>query len=424
MNNLNLDILIDTPKETIIKDVIQIFSNLLNEIQNYLGLEAINPKVTIVITDELKKSSKNFFSLGVRRKLINNQFQIEISEMCLKFLRIILLREAYLCFVPDELREKEIIQIVIHEIIENDLSKLEEMGEWKTLVRNNIINYDFLSSQFDKLNKFFKLEATEKTQSPTQFFFEFIRRNVSLIQDMMDSFYDMIFEEFIYKTSKSLFNDEILETIRILAEIFYQIKFFKNYSDYEYYFEEFIEKGTISTNLSKRKFKENLRWINNYTIISPSFRINWHRINTALIISFLKFNPTLNRSDIYDVLNTIPFLHNPVFARKGFSEEIYCTFVIPAVYLKDLINFIENLYNSNYIINKECYLWEFQENFLNLNYFREYFKDLRKIINPNHKNYDNDLEIKCSNLYGEPHKTINLSLLDWLIFEKVSQRFH
>ncbi|MFX0003669.1 MAG: hypothetical protein ACFE9J_09300 [Candidatus Hermodarchaeota archaeon] len=420
MNNLNLDFLISTPREIIIKNVNHIFTNLLNEIHNYLGLEAINQNLKIIIKDPLKERSEKFFSLGVRRKLKINQPLIELSKKILKFIRIILLREAYLCFVPDTLKKKDIIQIVVLEVIENDLSRLEEMGEWKKLVRINIVNYNFLSSQFDKLNKFFKLEATEKTQSPTQFFFEFIRRNVSLIQDMMENFYDVIFEEFIYKTSKSLFNDEIIETIRILVKIFYHVKFFKNYSDYEYYFDDFIEKGIISTNLSKRKFKENLHWINNYTIVSPSYRNNWHKVNTALLISFLKFNPILNRSDIYDVLKTIPFLHNPIFSRKGFSEEIYCIFVIPAVYLKDLINFIENLHNSNYIVNKKCYLWEYQENFLNLNYFREYFKDLRKVINPNHKEYDTRFEIKCSNLYGEPHKAINMSLFDWLIFEKVS----
>ena len=421
MNSLNLEILVATPIHDIVKDVDQIFTILINEIQNYLGLNAINTNVIINITDDLSEDSKNFFDLGVRRNLINNQSQIEISKKFLKFLQLILLREAYLCFVPYEVRGKEIIQIVIHEIIENDLYKLEVMNEWKTLIRSKIINYDYLSAQFDKLNKFFKLEATERTQSPTQFFFEFIRRNISLIQDKMDDFYYLIFEEFIYKTSKSLYNDDIVETIRILIYIFYNVKLFKNYKEYEEYFQEFKEKGIISTNLSKRKFSENLRWINKSTIISPSFQPIYHKLNITVVFSILKFNPILHRKDIYNIINRIPFLHNPVFTRNGFSEEIRCHFIIPKIYLKDLLKFFENLNNFGYIINKECSIWKEHNNILNLNYFREFFKDLRKIINPNHKDYDNRCELKFSKLYGDPHKTNALNLLEWLIFERVGQ---
>ena len=421
MNTLNLDILINMLNDTLAKDVNQIFSNLLNEIQNYLDLVPISPNIIIIITDELKEYSKKFFSLGVRRTLINNQTQIEISEKYLKFLHFILLREAYLNFVPYELREKQIIQIVIHEIIESDLFKLGVISEWKELVRSNIINYDFLSSQFDKLDKFFKLEATETTQSPTQFFFEFIRRNVSVIHDKMDDFYDILYEEFIYKTSKSLYNDAIVETIRVLVKIFYQVKFFKNYSEFEDHFIELKEKGIISTNLSKRKFSENLRLINKYTIISPSYKLNYHKVNIVVAITVLKFNPILDRKDIYYFLDRIPFLHNPIFTKNGFSEEIYCYFVIPKIYLKDLLKFIEKLKNFGYIINKECYIWKAYNNNLNLNYFREYFKALNKIINPNHVEYDDRFELKFLDLYDEPHKLIDLNLLEWVIFERVAQ---
>ncbi|MFX1373742.1 MAG: hypothetical protein ACFFCE_17985 [Promethearchaeota archaeon] len=421
MNNLNLDILISTSKEKIVSDINQIFSYLLNEIENYIGLEAINSNVTIIIIENLNEDLNNFYDTGVRRKLTGNLCQIEIFENYLKFIHLILLREAYLCFIPYELREKQSIQIVLHEIIENDLSKLLVMDEWKTHIRSKIINYDYLSAQYDKLNKFFKLEATERTQSPTQFFFEFIRRNISLIQDKMDDFYYTLFEEFIYKTSKSLYNDEIVETIRVLVDIFYRVKIFRRYNEFEDYFQEFKDNGVISTFLSKRKFSENLRWISNSTIISPSFQLTHHNINVAVVYSIIKFNPILYRKDIYNVLDRIPFLHNPVFSRNGFSEEIQCTFLIPKIYLKDLLNLFENLYNFGYIINKECFIWKEHNNTLNLNYFREYFNDLRKIINPNHKEYNNLYELKFSRLYDEPHKAIEMNLLDWLVFERSRQ---
>ncbi len=421
MNNFNLDILIKTPKDFIVKDVNQIFSNLLYEIQNYLDLEAINPNILVNISSDQEENLEDFFSIGVSRKSINNQIQINFFKKYLKFLPFILLREAYLAFIPDKLKRKQIIQIAIHEIIENDLSKLEAINEWKTLFRSNIINYDFLTSQFDKLHKFFKLEATEKTQSPTKFFFEFIRRNIPLIHDKMDNFYDIISEEFVYKTSRSLYNDEILETIRVLVKIFYQVKFFKSYSEFEDLFIEFKEREIIFTNLSKRRFSENLRWINKYTIISPAYKLNYHQLNIVVAFTILKFNPILNRKDIYNLLDKIPFLHNPIFAKNGFSDEIYGYFVIPKIYLKDLLKFIEKLNNSGYIINKECYIWKTYSNNINLNYFREYFKDLNKIINPNHKSYDDKFEIKFLDIYDEPKKDIDLNLLEWVIFERVAQ---
>ena len=89
------------------------------------------------------------------------------------------------------------------------------MKQWKTLMRTRLINYDFLLEQFDKLNKFFRLEGTERTQSPTQFFFDYIRRDASLIQDKFEDFYDIIAEEYVYKNSKSLYTDELVETIRV-----------------------------------------------------------------------------------------------------------------------------------------------------------------------------------------------------------------
>ena len=402
-------------------DVNQIFTNQLIEIQNYLGLEPVTLNVVLKVKDDLHEESENFFDIGVIRSLTNNHSQIEISEKYNKFLPFILLREAYLCFIPHELREKEIIHIVIHEIIESDFSKSKAITQWKALVRKKIINYDYLLAQFDQLNKFFKLEPTEKTQSPTQFFFEFIRRNIPIIQDQMDNFYDLIWKEYIYKTSNSLFNDEMLETIRVLVKVFYQMKLFTNYNEYEQYFTEFKENGTISTNLSKRKFSENLRWINKCTMIGPSFQHKYHPIDIAILTSCLKFNPILNRKDIYKILDRIPFLHNPVFAKIGFSETGYFFFLVPRPYLKDLVRFIEKLYNFGYLLNKECYLWKEHSNILNLNYFRDYFEDLRKIINPNHKDYDNQFELSHKSLYDEPEKVIDLNLLEWLILEMAPQ---
>lgn len=164
---------------------------------------------------------------------------IKISNLYERFLPVILLREAYYCFIPINLRENETLKIVVNQIIEIDLQEIDIIDDWKSLVREQIVDFDYLSAQFDRIDKFLILQGTESRERPIAFFFEYIRRNVQIIDDNKDEFYDNVFKEFVLKTSKSLKNDEIIETIRILIKIFYKVKSYRALLDYQNYFKEF-----------------------------------------------------------------------------------------------------------------------------------------------------------------------------------------
>ncbi|MFX1323562.1 MAG: hypothetical protein ACFE8N_01295 [Promethearchaeota archaeon] len=401
-----------------IEEINHIFNIILNETQMLLKMDPFAREIQFSFINGDYNYKGKFYNLGIRKIIRDNKLYVEIFNYFRKFLSIILLREAYLFFIPFDFQDNQIIQIIINQIVENDLSSFEVVKEWKKLIRSNVVNYDFLTSQFDKLDKFFKLKGTETHQDPIQFFFEFTRRNLSIITDKQENFYDILAEEFVRKTSKSLFNDEIIETLRVIYRIFSEVKFFKNYKEYEEYFELFKNKGIISTSLSKRRFSENLRWINDYTIISPSSYINWNNLDSVIVHLIIEFNPILKKTDIKKVLKEIPFFRAPRVVKNSFSEEIWSINIVPKVYLSDFMKFIEKLRDFGYITKTECYVSEKYTNLLNLNYYREYFKDLRKIINPIHKDYKSNYELEFNIDQKTPQLRLPLSILDWIILER------
>jgi len=403
------------------KNIEYIFNNLLLELKSYFKLDPINTQVKVSLIEELNKRAsekQNIFSLGVKRSLINGCLKIEILELYMKFLPIILLREAYYCFIPDELKENETLNIIVNQILENNLIKLEIIKEWRVLIDENIVDYDFMASQFDRLEKFLKLQGTEKTESSTIFFFHYIRRNILVIDDKKEDFYDAIFKEFVFKFSKSMKNDEIIETIRVLIKIFYEVKSYRALLDYKKFFKEFKKNGKISTNLSLRKFTENMQWINKSTYIAPSYQINWKAIDIANVQCRLKFNPYLRKNEIDLLIKNLPFFVDSKSSVSNFAIEISGWFIIPKSYLSDLKSFIKRLEDFNYIIDKNCFIYDKLQNNLNLNYFREFYKKGR-IINPNHTKYDNKYEITFEINYGQKFLSHEFSLIKFLILDRV-----
>ena len=103
---------------------------------------------------------------------------------------------------------------------------------------------------------------------------------------------------------------------------------------------------------------------------------------------------------------------------QSFSIEVAGFFIIPYVYLNDLKSFLEKLAQNSYVIEKTCILQDIYENFLNLNYFREFYFNNR-IINPNHVKYDDKYEIHFKFNYGRRFIDEKCSLLDFLILERI-----
>lgn len=421
MSNPNIIILENLPKINIAENINQIFDELLIEVHSYLKLDIINPQVKIeyVSGTVVKKQEDNeVLDLGVKRYIKNNYLVIEILDTYEKFLPFILLREVYYCFVPEILKNNATIKIFINQIVENDLQSLESIKEWKPFIRNAIVNYDFLSAELDRIEKFLKLQGNEIIESASIFFFDYIRRNVHLIDDSKDDFYLNLKKEFLLKTSRSIKNDEIIETIYILIKIFYKVKSYKALLEYQHYFKEFKEKGEIQTDLSLRKFTENIKWINNFTYIAPSYQINWNSINCFVLICKLTFNPLLEKKMVDSLIENLPFFLNSRSSESNFAVEIFGYFIAPKVFYMDISNFINNLEQSGYIIKKICFSYTGHENNINFNYFKKFHQE-GKLINPNNRDYNEDYEIKFKVDFGDKFYKRKVSLLEFLILNRV-----
>ncbi|MBA7552732.1 hypothetical protein ES705_45304 [subsurface metagenome] len=184
------------------------------------------------------------------------------------------------------------------------------------------------------------------------------------------------------------------------------------------YFDNFKKQGIIQTDLSSRSFRKNLRWINKYSYITPSYYFDWKAINIAIITCHLQFNPLLEKAKIDKIINQMPFLIMPQLSITNFAVEVSAYFVIPRIYIKDLIYLLEKMERYGYIFKKDCSIAKKYVFSLNLNYFRESYKN-GQIIDINNKNYSKDFEIEFTQNYNKEFNKPNLTLLDFLILERI-----
>lgn len=422
----NISIMEDINGEDDTLDII--IRKLLIDFQHYLNIEPVIPNIKVIIIEDNFHSDNlencDIFKIGVKKNILNNKLIIEVYRNYLKFLPFIVLREIYNNFIPKDLIYYESVQLVINQLLISDLSKHPLLNEWRELIRGHLKQSDQLSvgfnrlSEFDRLEKFFKLKSSEAFYSPSQFFFLYLRMSTSLINEKMDNFFNIIFEEYMNYISKSMYDDEIVETIRCLVEIFYDLKFYRNLISYRHYFQEFKEKGKINTELSLRMFIKNMEWIKKYSYIAPSYLLNWRAIDVCLISTSFRFNSHLEIAKIYKIINQLPFFIAPKIFRNGFTLDLGGYFVIPRVYLEDFHNFVKMLENNGYVINAYCLTFTKQSQNINLNYFREFARK-HLIINPNHKNYDNKYEIEFKMDYGNKYYNTDLTIFDFVLLDRI-----
>ncbi len=422
MRKLNIDLLINTPVERLAENLDSFFNDLLQEIELYLNLEPIDYRIDISIKDEEKVDSKlqtDIFSVGVDRFYDNKVLNIHIYRNFYRFIPIILLREAYKCFVPLQASQMKFIDIFINQKVVIDLEKLKSIKEWNLLIGSKLVDYEFLSGELNRLEIFLKQESSsEKVDSPFIYFFKYIRRNIQIISEKEQDFYLIFFKEYLLLSSKSLFNDEIIETIRVLVKIFDEVQYYTALLDYQHYFKEFKEQGLIQTPLSLNKFTENMQWIKQFSTLSPSYRVNWPALNILSNNCYIKFNPVIKRSEIHQVINELPFFVVLKECRNSFAYEIDGFFVIPNQYLADLQNFLRKLEDNGYILQIKFMNFEKAESFVNLNYFREYHNK-KTIVNNENALYEKKYELVNSMDYGQEVYGSKLTLLDWLIIDRI-----
>jgi hypothetical protein len=378
------------------------FELIISDLGDYLGLQPINKNVEIKLLSEDIEVEENtkILDLGVNRTYKNNSLIIEIYEKNRDFLPLILLREAYYCFVPKEVKDNEMIKVYINQIIENDLEKADGVRNWHILIRDILVDRDFLIAQSDKLRKFFKIEASEEHETPVQFFFGEIHENALIIGNRnITNFYDELFEKYTYKTSKSLYNEDIIKTLQKLLKIFFKNKKYVNLTDYQNLYKNLLEEKKTESNLSSKRFYNNLLWINKCTSIAPSYNIVYNAIGRSPLICELSFNPLLERNKVKRLFENLPFVDSPKIMENSFASKFAMTINLPKVYLKDLQDYFNKCKAHGYIIDERIYFFKSVKNFLNLNYYSDISNSL-KIIDPLLRSYKKDYE--CEHLIEFP----------------------
>ena len=321
-------------------------------------------------------------------------------------------------FLPKEIKENKIIKAFINQILENDLQKASNFKEWHDLIRNQLVNRDFLITQLDKLQKFFKLGTSEEHESSVQFFFREIHENALIIGNRnILNYYDELFEKYSYKTSKSLYNEDIIKTLLILIKIFYKNKKYINLTEYQNLYSNLIEEKEIESTQSLKKFYENLQWINKCTSIAPSYQSVYNAIGISPLLCNLTFNPLLKRKEIKDILGQFPFWQSPRIIENSFASKIVITLSIPTVYLKDILKYFKKLEDNGYLINRQIYLYKTARNFLNFNYFTDISSNT-KIIDPLLRKYKEDYEYEYLINFHYDESPYPLSILDYTILNR------
>lgn len=421
----NFSFLVNFSIEEFQNDSSEMVYKLFDVIKIYLGLDPFYEKLDFRISENFKNSeNKNIFNIGVNRKIQNQIVIIEINERYLEFLPFIILREIYNLFIPFEILDYEPVQMVINQILMTDLSKNKYLKEWRTLIRENLEQYKSQSlrfnrlREFDRLDQFFKLQEKKKSKTPTQFFFKYIRENLSLIHEKIGSFHDIFFDEYEKYFLKLMVDDDLIETIRCILEIFYDVKQYRDILTYKKLFQEFKENKKLKTELSLRKFSEYMDWIKTETFIAPNYQLNFNSINICFITIILEFNPLLSKRKIYEFLENFPFLLTPKISQTSFSLELIGYIIIPKVYLEDFLKFVEKLKNKGYIIKYDCLLVKNISIFTNLNYFRRYSQGQQLLDNTNQK-YEKKYELECNVNFGEEFYAKELSLLEFLVIDRI-----
>jgi len=417
----SIELLVKTPIDKILDNLDIIFENLLQEIKLYFNFDLIFKDIKLNYTKTSDKLENDFINFGVKKSQKNNILTISILTSQSEFVRIILLREAYKCFVPTILQENPLVNIIINQKVEIDLQNFAYIREWKEIKREVIMNYEYMKDEFDRLEGFLRQESTKDRPSPFQFFFSYyVWNNIQLLEDYKDgfygdkSFYDLFFEDYERRYSK--YSEDILETIRIITKIFYEVKSYRSLLDYQEYFKILQEKGVFQTNMSLRRFTENMQWIRDFSTIAPSYKINWPALGIISTCCFMTFHPIIGNAKIRKLIDQLPFFLLPYISKNDFGLNISGYFLLPEIYLKDLIRFLEKLEKEGYLIYKKLYLISTPISTTNLNSLRSHRAPL---LNPNRQYYNKKLEFCHEFEYGNGKLKSSLTLLEWLLIDRI-----
>jgi len=369
-------------------------------------------------------SPQEFLDLGIIRekRSESNSITLLLDPNYEHFLPLILFREALYTFIPYRLISNIEIKLFINQMVEMYFADSPVLSQWQDIIHQQIITNDVLKGHYGRLEQFLTLQDPHdhETSGMIAFFLQFIRNHMSSIEQNSFNLYEEISKYSLYKLSRSLTNDDVLESIRILTAIFYEEKVYNSLAEYKNHFKQYKKDGYIKTDLSLRKFIENIRWMKSFTYIGPSYDVNWSMLGITPTLCVLTFNPLLPKHKIDIFLQNLPFFYQPNSSEYNFSIYAFGWFVIPEKYFSDLNKFLHYLQDAHYLVsyilieNKEKF------NLLNLNYFRKQFHEKNGIIDRSHRDYDKKYEVEFYLKYRKKKQGIpSLSLLDFLLLDRV-----
>ena len=400
-----------------------IFLDLLHKFQEYLGIKPKIKEFQFFLVDNLADKNVDFYKFGTIQEKKDGLLKIKINKKYLRFLPFIFLREILKCFLEEELRNNISLNLAINQIMMTILSKNPYLNEWKSIIHKNIqqisleaAGFNFISN-FDRLDRFFNEQMLKFNPNPIQFFFQYLIDHPDLVRSKYNSFNFIFFKKYKEKLLNLMTSNPLVESLYSIITIFLEIKNYKNLLQYKKYFQSFKEQGLLKTELSLRKFTENMELIKK-TFISPSFLINWRAINIEVIVFVMKFNPILDYTKITKVIKSFPFINSPKVSLEDFSNTIFGYLILPLKYFDDIIKLMEYLKKNNYLIEYSFFSRIYQKQRVNLNYFKEGFTN-QIIPNPNYQEYEQKYETKVEFEYTEQSVNENLSILDFLILDRI-----
>ncbi|MBY9009562.1 MAG: hypothetical protein KGD74_06825, partial [Candidatus Lokiarchaeota archaeon] len=404
-----------------LEKVQEIFNSLLLNIEERLVIKPHKTKIRISVMDkekidlDLDLNLNNPFEFGVTRSK-EDESSIQISITCIKFIPQILLRECYKLFIIPKNRMRIQVQFVVYMIIESELETLNNISEWKKIIRSHENFQPYFVINGDRLVKVFKLEDPDTKENIIPTLFGFIN---SLEPNLLNNtIFDIIVFEFMNRIKLYFQDDDILETIKILKEIFFSVKNYRALLDYQDYFKKFKESGLITTDLSLRKFTSNARWLNKHTFCAPNYHLDWFTINMAIYIIHIRFHPYCRWRNIKMFIKNLPFFLWSQLSSFGYAREFFGYLIIPNSYVKDLLQSLEFFKDTGFFNEITLYEPETMHYYLNLNYYRK-LTEMDKILHSQRKGYRKDLELIFKTNYQKEVVLEKLSLLDFIILDRV-----
>ena len=207
-----------------------IFRELLHQFQDYLKLKQISGEIQVIITDAPPDDSSDIFNFGILKEKFNDRLIIRKNQESLRFLPFIFVREILRCFMEKELRDNLSINLALNQMVMTILSKHPYINEWKSKIREEVekisriyAGFNYLTN-FDRLDRFFNVEIFKFKPNPIHFFIKYLNEHPQLAKSKFNTFNYMFLKKYKEKMLNLMTNDNLVETLRIIILIFYNIK--------------------------------------------------------------------------------------------------------------------------------------------------------------------------------------------------------